>query len=66
MANMFEKYAADHETEQKKIEKPVSTDAVVGDEKHTTRSLPFTMSDKKMLKMMALECETTIVTIIHE
>ena len=65
MANMFEKYAADREAEQKKIEKAVVADATV-DETRTTLSLSLTVSDKKELKMMAAERETTIVTIIHE
>ena len=30
MANMFEKYAADREAEQKKIEQTVSADAEIG------------------------------------
>lgn len=65
MANMFEKYAADREAEQKKIEKAVVTDTTV-DEKRTTLSLSLTVSDKKALKMMAAERETTIAAIIHE
>ena len=67
MANMFEKYAADREAEQKKIERTVSTDAASAeDEKRTTLSLSLTVSDKKALKMMAAERETTIAAIIHE
>lgn len=67
MANMFEKYAADREAEQKKIEKTVSADSVPAeDEKRTTLSLSLTVSDKKALKMMAAERETTIAAIIHE
>ena len=77
MANMFEKYAADREAEQKKIEqavvKPtaakqaaVSADAPAVEEKRTTLSLSLTVSDKKALKMMAMEQETTIAAIIHE
>ena len=67
MANMFEKYAADREAEQKKIEKTVSTDVTpVEEEKRTTLSLSLTVSDKKALKMMAAERETTIAAIIHE
>lgn len=66
MANMFEKYAADREAEQKKIEKAVVADAVADDEKRTTLSLSLTVSDKKTLKMMAVERETTIAAIIHE
>lgn len=62
---MFEKYAADREVEQKKIEKAVVTDAAA-DEKRTTLSLSLTVSDKKALKMMALKRETTIAAIIHE
>lgn len=76
MANMFEKYAADREAEQKKIEqavvKPtvakqaaVSADAPAVEEKRTTLSLSLTVSDKKALKMMAMEQETTIAAIIH-
>ena len=65
MANMFEKYAADREVEQKKIEKAVVADAAT-DEKRTTLSLSLTVSDKKALKMMAAERETTIAAIIHE
>ncbi len=65
MANMFEKYAADREAEQKKIEKAVVADAAT-EEKRTTLSLSLTVSDKKALKMMAVERETTIAAIIHE
>lgn len=50
MANMFEKYSTDCEVE----------------EKRTTLSLSLTVSDKKALKMMAAEKETTIAAIIHE
>lgn len=66
MANMFKKYAADSEAEQKKIEKTVFADAPAADEKRTTLSLSLTVSDKKVLKMMAAEKETTIAAIIHE
>lgn len=65
MANMFEKYAADREAEQKKIEKTVVADTTA-DEKRTTLSLSLTVGDKKALKMMAAERETTIAAIIHE
>ena len=65
MANMFEKYAADREAEQKKIEKAVVADAAA-EEKRTTLSLSLTVSDKKALKMMAAQRETTIAAIIHE
>ena len=65
MANMFEKYAADREAEQKKIEEAVVADRVA-EEKRTTLSLSLTVSDKKALKMMAAERETTIAAIIHE
>ena len=66
MANMFEEYAADREAEQQKIEKTVSVDTPATDEKRTTLSLSLTVSDKKALKMMAAERETTIAAIIHE
>ena len=65
MANMFEKYASDREAEHKKIEKAIVADATA-DEKRTTLSLSLTVSDKKELKMMAAERETTIAAIIHE
>lgn len=65
MANMFEKYAADREAEQKKIEKAVVADTAA-EEKRTTLSLSLTVSDKKALKLMAAERETTIAAIIHE
>ena len=65
MANMFGKYAADREVGQKKIEKIVVADTTT-DEKRTTLSLSLTASDKKALKMMAAERETTIAAIIHD
>jgi len=65
MANMFEKYAADREAEQKKIEEAVVADTTA-DEKRTTLSLSITVGDKKALKMMAAERGTTIAAIIHE
>lgn len=65
MANMFEKNAADCKAAQKKIEKAVVADTTA-DEKRTTLSLSLTVSDKKALKMMALQRETTIAAIIHE
>ena len=69
MGNMFEKYAADREAEQKKIEKAVSVadDAAepAVEEKRTTLSLSLTVSDKKKLKMMAMEQDTTIAALIH-
>lgn len=65
MVNMFEKYAANRKAEQRKIGKTVVSDATA-DEKRTTLSLSLTVSDKKALKMMAAERETTIAAIIHE
>lgn len=65
MANMFKKNTADREAEQKKIEKTVVADTTA-DGKRTTLSLSLTASDKKALKMMAAEKETTIAAIIHE
>ena len=65
MANMFGKHAVDREAEQKKVEKAVSVDAGAEDEKRNTLSLSLTASDKKALKMMAAEQETTIAAIIH-
>ena len=67
MASMCEKYAADPEADQRKIEKQSAADAAPAeDEKRTTLSLSLTVSDKKALKMMAAERETTIAAIIHE
>ena len=63
MANMFSKYAEKREEEQDKIEKIVTED---DDEKRTTLSLSLTVADKKMLKFMAIEQDTTIAAIIHE
>ena len=65
MANMFEKYAADREAEQKKIEKSVVADTAA-DEKRKTLSLSLTASDKKALKMRSLKEGKTIAAIIHE
>ena len=65
MANMFEKYAADLEAGQKNIEKAVIADTAA-EEKRPTLSLSLTVSDKKTLKMMAAERDTTIAAIIHE
>ena len=39
---------------------------MTADEKLTTLSLSLTVSDKKVLKMMAAERDTTIAAIIHE
>ena len=64
MANMFEKYAADREAEQKKIEKAVVADTTA-DEKRTTLSLSLMVSDKKALKMTAAGHEMTIAANIH-
>lgn len=64
MANMFGKNAADRKAEQKKIEMSVAEPAAE-DEKRTTLSLSLTVSDKKALKLMAMEQETTIAAIIH-
>lgn len=64
MANISAKYAADREAGQKKTEK--TTADMTADEKRTTLSLSLTVSDKKVLKMMAAERDTTIAAIIHE
>lgn len=65
MTNMFGKNAADCKAAQKKIKKAVVADTTAN-EKRTTLSLSLTVSDKKALKMMALQRETTIAAIIHE
>lgn len=65
MANMFEKYDTDREAEQKKMENDIIADTAAY-ERRTTLSLSLSVSDKKALKMMAAERETTIAAIIHE
>lgn len=62
---MFEEYTAGREAEQKQVEQAAVADAAAN-EKRTTLSLSLTVSDKKALKMMAAERETTIAAIIHE
>lgn len=62
---MFEEHTAGRETEQKQVEQAAVADAAAN-EKRTTLSLSLTVSDKKALKMMAAERETTIAAIIHE
>ena len=57
MANMPGKYTADHKA---------AVSDTADEEKRTTLSLSITVSDKKALKMMAVEQETTIAAIIHE
>lgn len=68
MVNMSGKYTAGHEAKQNKIEKVVLTEATPPpeSEKRATLSLSLTVNDKKMLKIMAAEHETTIALIIHE
>ena len=62
MANILSKYAEKRGEQQGKIEKTVTE----GDEeKRTTLSLSLTVADKKALKLMAMEQETTIAAIIH-
>lgn len=65
MANMFEKFAVDREAEQKKIQQTVADAEPTVEEKRTTLSLSLTVSDKKKLKMMAMEQDTTIAALIH-
>lgn len=61
----MEKYDIDHEIKQKKMKKALVTDENTK-ETRTTLSLSLTVSDKKALKMIALQRETTIAAIIHE
>jgi hypothetical protein len=65
MASIFEECAADCKAGQKKAEKTTVAD-MTADRKRTTLSLSLTVSDKKALKMMAAERDTTIAAIIHE
>lgn len=66
MTTLFGKYGIDHDVDQQKIEKTIYTNTPVTEEKRTTLSLSLTVRDKKALKMMAMEKETTIAAIIHE
>lgn len=54
MAEIIKKYAAD------------KTDDDKANDERTTLSLSLTVADKKALKLMALEQNTTIAAIIHE
>lgn len=65
MTSVLKKYSAGREAEQMKIDKAAASDTAA-DDKRTTLSLSLTVSDKKALKMMAAEHETTIAAIIHE
>lgn len=63
---MFEKLAPDRETRQQKIEYTAAdADSMPVDDKRTTLSLSLTLSDKKKLKLMAMEQDTTIAALIH-
>lgn len=62
MANNFEKRADNYEQEQKK-KKGITVNGP--EEKRTTFSLSLTVADKRALKMMALEQDTTIAAIVH-
>ena len=64
MANNFEQYASDRAAEQRKIERAVCPSE--DDARRTTLSLSLTVTDKRALKLMAAERETTIAAIIHE
>ena len=67
MANVFEKSDADRNAEKKMMNKNVMVEVMpVEEEKRTTLSLSLTVSDKKALKLMAVERETTIAAIVHE
>lgn len=57
MSNISRKYTADRKA---------AVSDTADEEKRTTLSLSITVSDKKALKMMAAEQETTIAAIIHE
>lgn len=47
------------------LEKTVAAAGGADDEKRTTLSLSLTVGDKKKLKLMAVEQNTTIAAIIH-
>ena len=65
MSGIFEKYAAGSGAGQDVAEQEAYVQAA-DEEKRTTLSLSLTVSDKKALKIMAAERETTIAAIIHE
>lgn len=66
MSNMVKKYAADRMTGQQKAENPASVGtAPAVEDKRTTLSLSLTVSDKKKLKLMAMEQDITIAALIH-
>ncbi|EPI56807.1 hypothetical protein HMPREF1572_00681 [Gardnerella vaginalis JCP7275] len=54
----------------KKVGEPMANDVQKcpehGDEKKTTLTLSLTVGDKKKLKVMAAQQETSIAAIIHE
>ena len=66
MSSMFEKYAQDNRNERNKSETFVIKHETNVEGKRTTLSLSLTTSDKKALKIMAAEKDTTIAAIIHE
>lgn len=61
----MEKHNIDHEIKQIKAKSALTTNENTK-ETRTTLSLSLTASDKKALKMIALQRETTIAAIIHE
>lgn len=60
---MLDGYAVERQAKQK-VEKVEKVPMV--NEKRTTLSLSLTVRDKKVLKMMAANKETTIAALIHE
>ena len=64
MANTNKENSADRRAGKNKG--AIVTSDAAPDEKRTTLSLSLTVEDKKALKLMALERETTIAAIIHE
>ena len=65
--NRFAKAAQARKLEQEKIMKRLNADIEGGTkEERTVMTISLTVEDKKKLKMLALERETTVSRLIHE
>ena len=62
---MFERYAAGREVEQRKIERAAAIAGDEDDERRTTLSLSLVVDDKRRLKPMAAQRDTTITALVH-
>ena len=66
--NRFAKAAQARKKEQEKIKQKLTSniDDTENKEPRTTMSLSLTVEDKKKLKTLAAQRETTVATLIHE